>query len=80
MTPLNDSEIEGWAQNRKLVLTELGRVTRAVESLDVKVGSELTNMKVEIATIKTKVALYAAIISSVASIALSVLIGYLTRH
>lgn len=79
MTPLNDSEIEGWAQNRKLVLNELGRVTRAVESLDVKVGSELTNMKVEIATIKTKVALYAAAISSIASIALSVLIGYLTR-
>lgn len=80
MTPLNESEIEGWAQNRKLVLNELGRVTRAVESLDVKVGSELTNMKVEIATIKTKVALYAAVIASVASIILSAVISFLMKR
>lgn len=80
MTPLNESEIEGWAQNRKLVLNELGRVTRAVESLDVKVGSELTNMKVEIATIKTKIALYAAVIASVASIILSAVISFLMKR
>lgn len=80
MTPLSDSEVEGWAQNRKLVLNELGRVTRAVESLDVKVGSELTNMKVEIATIKTKVALYAAVVASVASIILSAVISFLMKR
>lgn len=80
MTLPSDSQIEGWAENRKLVLNELGRVARAVESIDVKVGSELTNMKVEIATIKTKVALYAAIIASVASIGLSALISFLSRR
>lgn len=80
MTPLNESQVEGWAENRKLVLNEISRVARAVENIDVKVGSELTNMKVEIATIKTKVALYAAIIASVASIGLSVLISLITRR
>lgn len=73
---LDDVEVEGWGQNRKLVLAELSRVARAVESLDVKVGGELTNMKVELATLKTKV----AIIVIVASAAMSALINYLFRH
>lgn len=80
MTLPTESQIEGWSENRKLVLNELNRVARAVESIDVKVGSELTNMKVEIATIKTKVALYAAIIASIASILLSAIIGFLMKR
>lgn len=80
MTLPTESQIEGWSENRKLVLNELNRVARAVESIDVKVGSELTNMKVEIATIKTKVALYAALIASVASIGLSVLISLIMKR
>jgi hypothetical protein len=68
--------VEGWNQNRKLVQAELGRLARAVESLDLKVGGEMTNMKVELATLKTKV----AIIVVVASAAMSALINYFFRH
>lgn len=77
MTKLDDVQVEGWAENRKLVLTELNRVARAIEGLDVKVGGEMTNMKVEIATMKTKVGLYAAVIAAVASVVLSAVISAL---
>lgn len=77
---LDNAEIEGWDVNRKLVLNELNRVARAIESLDMKVGGEMTNMKVELATIKTKVALYAAVIAAVASALLSIVISYFTRR
>lgn len=73
---LDDVEIEGWGQNRKLVLAELSRVARAVESLDIKVGGEMTNMKVELATLKTK----AAIIAAVAGALLSAVISYLMKR
>lgn len=68
--------MEGWNQNRKLVQAELSRLARAVESLDLKVGGEMTSMKVELATLKTKV----AIIVVVASAAISALISYFFRH
>lgn len=55
---------------------ELSRLARAVESLDLKVGGEMTTMKVELATLKTKV----AIIVVVASAVMSALINYLFRH
>lgn len=76
----DDAEIEGWGANRKLVLNELNRVARAVESLDNKVGGEMTDMKVELATMKTKVALYAAIISAIASMVLSAIVSYISRR
>lgn len=80
MPNFSESEIEGWNQNRKLVLDRLDRVTRAVESLDAKVGSDLTEMKVELATMRTKVGLYAAVVGTVISILFSALISYLTRR
>jgi hypothetical protein len=58
------------------VQAELSRLARAVESLDLKVGGEMTSMKVELATLKTKV----AIIVIVASAVMSALINYLFRH
>lgn len=73
---LDDVEVEGWNQNRKLVQAELGRLARAVESLDLKVGGEMTSMKVELATLKTKM----AIIVVVSSAAMSALISYFFRH
>lgn len=76
MGNLDDVDVEGWNQNRKLVLAELSRVARAVESLDLKVGGEMTNMKVELATMKVKV----AIIAIGAGAIVSALIQYLLRH
>lgn len=80
----DDAQIEGWDVNRKLVLNELGRVARALESLDMKVGGEMTDMKVEMATLKTRVGLYAALIAAIASVVfsalMSILLSYLTKH
>lgn len=79
MSKLDEAEIEieGWRESRQLVMSELRRVGRIVESLDSKVGSDLTSMKVEIATIKTKVALYAVVAGAIASAILSAVISYL---
>lgn len=77
---LGDLDVESWKENRKVVLDGLQRVERAVDTLNLKVGSEMTDMKVELATIKTKVALYAAVISLVASLILSAVISYLMKR
>lgn len=76
---LEDIDIEGWRENRKLVLGELTRVTRAIENLDLKVGGDLTSMKVEVATLKTKVALYAVVAGAIASAILSAVINYIMK-
>jgi len=68
-----DVDVEGWRENRKLVLGELVRVTRAIENLDVKISGEMTNIKVEVATIKTKVGVYAALIAIVVAAVISYL-------
>lgn len=77
---LEDLEIEGWRENRKLVMSELVRVTRAIEGLDSKVGGELTSMKVEIATLKTKVAVYAAMAAVATSLVITAALNYILHR
>ena len=73
-------DIEDWRANRKLVLGELNRIALSLENLDAKVGSDLTTMKVEVAMIKTKVAVYAAIAAIITSAVVSFLFSTLIKR
>ena len=77
---LSEAKIEGWELNQKFVLNSLDRLSRAVESIDANVRGDLTTMKIEIATLKTKWAIYAAIIGTVAGAVISALISFLIKR
>ena len=73
---------DNWRENRKLVHAELSRANRGIDRLgdkisdiDLKLTKDLTDMKIEIATIKTKVLIYGGL----AAIILSALINYLLK-
>ena len=76
----SESKIERWELNEKFVLNSLDRLSRAVESIDAKVGGDLTSMKIEIATLKTKWTIYAAIIGTVAGAAISAFISFILKR
>lgn len=76
----SESKIERWELNEKFVLNSLDRLSRAVESIDAKVGGDLTSMKIEIATLKTKWAIYAAIIGTVAGAVISAVVSFLIKR
>lgn len=77
---LEDSKVESWEIYQKLVMAELGRLSRAIESVDSNVRGDLTNMKIEIATLKTKWAIYAAIIGTIAGAVISAVVSILIRR
>lgn len=76
----SESKIERWELNEKFVLNSLDRLSRAVESIDAKVGGDLTSMKIEIATLKTKWAIYAAIIGTVMGAVISAVVSFLIKR
>lgn len=71
---------EDWRKDRSLVMSDLRRVSDSLDKLTLTVGGELTNMKVEVATLKTKVAIYAAAISTVTTLILGAIIKYITSQ
>lgn len=60
--PLEDLDLESWNQNRKMVLTRLDQIAAQVERIDSKIGTDLVNMRIEVAMLKTKFGIYAALI------------------
>lgn len=75
-----ESRAEGWDREQKFVLAELQRLARAVESVDSSVRGDVTNMKIEIATLKTKWGVYATIIGAVAGAFISALVSYFFKR
>lgn len=57
--PFDDEQAErdDWRSNRKLVLAEMRRLSNNIEGLTSSVNKDLTEMKIEMATMKTKVVL-----------------------
>lgn len=77
---LDDAKIEGWELYQKFVLNEMSRLARAVESIDSSVRGDVTNMKIEIATLKTKWGVYATIIGAVAGALISAIVSYFFKR
>ena len=71
---------EDWRRDRRLVMSELTRIGNKLDTLTSTVNGDVTNMKVEVATLKTKVGLYAALISAVAAAIISAAVSYIMRH
>lgn len=84
--PLNELEIsdEDWRRDRRLVLSELTRIGNKLDTIDGRINSDVTDMKVEVATLKTKVALYAALVGGgtgiIISIITAVIINVITKR
>ncbi len=82
MTPIlpNETRAEGWDREQKFVLAELQRLARAVESVDSTMRGDLTSMKIEIATLRTKWGVYATIIGAVAGALISAVVSYFFKR
>lgn len=84
--PLNELDIsdEDWRRDRRLVLSELTRIGNKLDTIDGRINSDVTDMKVEVATLKTKVALYAALVGGgtgiIISIITAVIINVITKR
>jgi hypothetical protein len=77
---LDDVKIKGWESYQIFVLNEMGRLSRAVEDVNRTVTGDLAAMKIEIATLKTKWAIYAAIIGTIAGAIISAAVSYLIKR
>lgn len=67
-------------RDRRLVMSELSRISNKLDTIDGKIGSDLSGLKIEVATLKTKVGLYAAVISAVAAAIMSAIVSYLMKR
>lgn len=79
---LSDTEIErqDWRESRQLVMRTLERVELKLEDIDEKVGGRMTSLEVKVATIDTRVAVYAAMIALVVATVFGILGSVITSY
>ena len=73
----DEINFEDWNSNRKLVLSELQRMSAKLDGLAGAIGGDITTMKVAIATNRVRTTLIAAGISAVASGIIALLVTIL---
>ncbi len=75
---LND-QLDGWAEYRKLILSELERLNNTIDRLDEKIDQlrqfDIADMKMEIAMLKTKAGLLGAIGGSIGGSIVGVIVS-----
>lgn len=78
----NGGEDTSWGQYRKLVISELERLTRSIQELhgkiDASLNKEITDMKVRLATVEVKIGLIGTLTGVVGSLATE-LVKYLVQ-
>ena len=73
----------GFGEYRALILSELRRVSDKIDALDGKLtdlrSGEISNLKVELSTIKTKVVILSAAGASIASAVVAALVTHFSK-
>lgn len=77
-----ERESAGFSEYRALILSELRRVSDKIDALDGKLtnlqSGEISNLKVELSTIKTKVVIMSAAGAAVASAVVAWVVSHFT--
>ncbi len=73
----------GFGEYRALILSELRRVSDKIDVLDGKLSNlqsgEISNLKVELSTIKTKVVIMSAAAAAIASAIVAAVVSHFSR-